>query len=219
MITRGPRKSYKTKKLTVYRAPVAFPRVKISRHKYVEAFTLPAGSSAGVLNSYSFNANDIYDPNASGTGHQPMYHDQMALFYQYYTVIASFIKVTFDQQNVSQNNYGIILSQDSSLNVDPTVILEQYGGTKPLISSQRNSPLSLRKSFDAKRIFKSTFKSLMGDDAQRVTVGGSPGTKIKYFFTVWAGPMDPTVTMASHKCQVEISYVVAWREPKDATPS
>lgn len=196
-----------------------FPRTRLVRHRYVENITFPAAAGAGFPTSYVFAANGIYDPNVTGVGHQPLYHDEMAALYQYYTVVGSRIKVTFSQNPVDQQNYGIILSQDSSLASNPTLLKEEYGSSVALIPSQRNMPFVQTKNFSAKKIFKTNMAGLLSDDTQRVQTGTNPGTKALYYFVIWRGPIDGGVTLATSIAQVEMSFIVLWREPKDAVQS
>lgn len=59
------------------------PQRTILKMKYADNFELNAGNAY----SYQFNLNSIFDPNRTGTGHQPYGHDQMALLYNRYRVI------------------------------------------------------------------------------------------------------------------------------------
>jgi len=64
------------------------------------AFT-PNSATSGFV----FSANSLYDPEVSSTGHQPMGFDQIMIFYQYYTVIRSTIKVILRQYVAGDGNY------------------------------------------------------------------------------------------------------------------
>ncbi len=44
-------------------------------------------STSGVVVTQVFSLNGMYDPDVTGTGHQPMGFDQMMAFYEHYTVI------------------------------------------------------------------------------------------------------------------------------------
>lgn len=53
-------------------------------------------TSAGVgFTTYSFRANSLFDPDYTGTGHQPYRYDQLATIYQKYRVVSSKITVNF----------------------------------------------------------------------------------------------------------------------------
>jgi len=52
-------------------------------------------STSGAVGSYVFSANGLFDPNITGTGHQPAGFDQMMVSYEHYTVVRSRIMVTF----------------------------------------------------------------------------------------------------------------------------
>lgn len=76
--------SRKSKTTNVNRALKPFASRYITKMKYSEAFAL----SAGVAWSQVMNLNSIYDPNATGTGHQPYGHDQLLPIYNRYRVIS-----------------------------------------------------------------------------------------------------------------------------------
>lgn len=55
--------------------------------RYVESFSTTM--SLGVGGKYQFSCNGMFDPNITGTGHQPMYFDQLMAIYDHYTVLRS----------------------------------------------------------------------------------------------------------------------------------
>lgn len=52
-------------------------------------------STSGVVSSYVFRANDCFDPDLTGSGHQPMGFDQMMAFYNHFCVTHARITVRF----------------------------------------------------------------------------------------------------------------------------
>lgn len=54
-----------------------FPSLRLARTRYTDTFTL-IESAVGVGAYSVFAPNSLYDPNTSGTGHQPMFYDQLA---------------------------------------------------------------------------------------------------------------------------------------------
>lgn len=51
-------------------------------------------STAGALATHIFSGNSCFDPDVSGTGHQPYFFDQWAQFYADYTTLGSRIKIS-----------------------------------------------------------------------------------------------------------------------------
>jgi len=72
------------RKVKVLSALNPIPGRQIVKMKYAEAFV------TNVSNAYNYalNLNSIYDPNRTGTGHQPYGHDQLATLYNRYRVIS-----------------------------------------------------------------------------------------------------------------------------------
>lgn len=72
-----------------------FPRTWKRTFNYVERITMDGGV-AGAANTYYFSCNGMYDPNRTGTGHQPMGFDQLfSEAYDHFVVIGSKIQATF----------------------------------------------------------------------------------------------------------------------------
>ena len=75
------------------RAIPLFPVRKRCMLRYADYFALT--STAGAVASYVFSCNGLYDPNITGTGHQPAGFDQMMLSYEHYVVTRARIGCTF----------------------------------------------------------------------------------------------------------------------------
>lgn len=74
--------------------------------KYCESVALT--SSSGILTTYVFRANGLYDPDYTSTGHQPYYFDQYALLYWKYCVHACHLKVTVVNDVAHPGGYTVI---------------------------------------------------------------------------------------------------------------
>lgn len=85
---------------------------------------------AGAASQYVFSANGVYDPNITGTGHQPLGFDQLMPLYDHATVIGS--KITITAEN-TDTTYAQILSlhmQDNTTTVTNQEILIENGSCK-----------------------------------------------------------------------------------------
>jgi len=82
---RMKRKVFKKRStVNINQALTPVPQRYITKMKYAESFQLNLANSY----SYAWNLNSIFDPNRTGIGHQPYGHDQYALLYNRYRVIA-----------------------------------------------------------------------------------------------------------------------------------
>lgn len=100
---------YRRRRMGLYRRlrmPMGmFPSVKNVNLRYVEEFTLNPGNASTA--AYVFRVNNLYDPNYTGTGHQPMFFDTYAAIYQSYKVkMASITFIAIDNHitNTAVNN-------------------------------------------------------------------------------------------------------------------
>ncbi len=230
MPTRNKRKTSRTTRRTnitrTGRNPTAplyntMPWLGLTRHvvhRYNDSCTLDPAISTPA--SYVFKANDVYDPNFTSTGHQPLAYDQLAAMYNKYCVVSSEIRVTFCPKTTTdtvQNIGGIVLSSTSSLGGTSLYeILEQ-----PLnrYIAFRNSatyggPKSITHSCNVARF--TGIRNVLTSPGFNTTIGSSPSDPIYYI--LWLSAEDETNT-AAIDCQVELVYHVVWSRPKYVTGS
>lgn len=99
------------------------PQRFITRMKYAETY---APGNASGQSPWRLNLNSIFDPNRTGTGHQPYSHDTMASLYNRYRVIACNYLVT------------VYSSQGATLQVAALPANEEFAATS--ISDYRENP-------------------------------------------------------------------------------
>lgn len=58
------------------------------RLTYADNYRADIGQAGNSANTQIFRTNGIFDPDFSGTGHQPLFRDMWASMYDYYTVLA-----------------------------------------------------------------------------------------------------------------------------------
>lgn len=131
-----------------------FPASKIIKLKYVETFALDVAST-GTSQSYVFRAADIYDPNYSGTGHQPLAHDTWAAIYQSYDVIKSTCKFTYTNRAPTGGVEGQFVvwaktHPNVSYSTSTDTVLEQPGLKKRMLLSSQSNSQSLTISYRKK---------------------------------------------------------------------
>lgn len=84
-----------TTSVSLYRSPVSpIPQRKVVTLRYAES-NVSLDPAAGIPADYFFRANDLYDPNYTGAGHQPLGFDQWMALYTKFSVLNSKITVKF----------------------------------------------------------------------------------------------------------------------------
>lgn len=80
------------------------------------------GTPGGLptANKYRFRLNSIYDPDVTGTGHQPYQMDQLTAIYTKYLVKACYVDITFSNPSVAGLWVGWSFHPDTTNNDDPT---------------------------------------------------------------------------------------------------
>ena len=91
--------------------------------KYYEA-GINVTATTGLAGNHFFSANGCFDPNVTGTGHQPMGFDQMMLFYEQYTVVRSKISIGMLSGGAVAPRSGVYLSPDTTSITDPNRLME-----------------------------------------------------------------------------------------------
>lgn len=197
-----------------------FPNTKLVRHKYCDTITIPAGGAIGAASVYQFVANNIYDPDYTGVGHQPLFHDEMAAQYKYYTVLTSSIKVTFAGTNAQEANFLLWVDDDLFVPTNPNDAMEQHASTFSLNRlDRRSNTLQLRASLDVARWNKTSRAGLLADDMHKTSRNSSPDAASRKYYQIYVAPLSSSVTLSAIPCKVELFYTVLWREPVDHTGS
>lgn len=87
----GYRRRRYTRKRPRLRGRTGFPTQLYTKLKYTQTVTLNGAS--GTISGNVFSGNSLFDPDASGIGHQPYFYDQLTGVYNSYIVYASKIEI------------------------------------------------------------------------------------------------------------------------------
>lgn len=194
----------------------AFPNSYTAKLRYVEEVSLnPA--AAGIV-SYVFRANDCFDPNLTGVGHQPKGFDELMSRYDHFSVIGSKIVVKYMPNTPQAGNtsyMGVYLSDNGTRvtgHANVSDLLESRGAGRYITVG--DSAFSGRKNkvyntFSAKKFFRK--KEIIGDSLYRGDVATSP-TEQAYFeiYSASVGGVDSSAI----NLLVVIDYLVVFTERK-----
>lgn len=162
--------------------------------KYVDQYGMDA--AAGTLSTQIMAATGLYDPDITGTGHQPLGFDQwLGLFYNHYTVEEAFLKATFFTQDASITGLACCLVGLTDDNAVPTTLnaaLEQPTYTMhPLGSLGSSNAVVIEKYVDVAKFFGLSRSALLADPTHRGTNAANPTDNV--FFHIAVGGTNTTV--------------------------
>jgi hypothetical protein len=189
---------------------------------YVENGLVATSGAGGIAGSYFFSANGMFDPNITGTGHQPLGFDQMMLMYNHYTVFASKISVrgiNGSAANVA-GGFGVYLSPDTTNITTISQIMENglITWTTLLPISVYGSHVTLNLDCDVSSFYgrDKNSKELMEDANLFGTAAANPNDQV-YFGLVCFDAVGGNVI--SVDIIVEIVYECFFWEPRKLTQS
>ena len=192
--------------------------------RYVDVITIDPGAAATA--SHVFRANSLFDPDATGTGHQPLMFDEYAELYGEYRVLSSKITITpmvDDSSNILPVFYGVFGDKDATLTYTlATAIIEDsrnksswgiFGGAAMVTNPNLKRMMTRRTSFNAKR-------NLSPDAAGKShAIGVSPSTgPDTWNYQIWAGSVNGNNGGAT-QFLVEIDYIAEFTDPTVVTQS
>ena len=181
-----------------------FPNSIITQLRYCDLVALTSTSGGTV--SQIYRANGTFDPDYTGSGHQPMWRDNYANIYDFYTVLGSKITVTFHSRNATFGAVvGIIGSDSSSISSTITTLMEENNSVHTLLGSANTQPETLSLTFSPLEHLGSNVKD---ENASMTAVGADPSAgEGTFYFGLYAATEDlgTTVTVTA---KVEIEYTV-----------
>lgn len=190
---------------------IGLPPKQIVKHKYVEGGTLSCTS--GVVAKQVFLMNSMYDPNQTGSGHQPILFDNMSLLYNHFTVLRAYMRVTFTpgQGQTVPMYVGIFPDDDGTVSItDPNTLLEQPGAKNVCMLAKGDTAASkiLTFRYNARQQFGG---GVLANNALQGTASSNPSETSAA--VLYAVPIDGTSTVACF-WNVEIWYTACWVELK-----
>lgn len=203
-----------------------FPANKIVRLRYAERIPMsPTGPA--TFTWHNMRANSVFDPNQTGSGHQPMGFDQWAGFYNHYVVVGSKITVKWiSEAPLSSETNAMIVGV--KLTDDTTPILSggqawdnisERGFSKRIMimNDQNVKPVTTIAKFSPKKFFNI---ANVKDNVLRIGAPVTSNPTEEAIFQLWFCSANDTVVSAYIiQAFVTIDYLVLFSEPKDIAQS
>lgn len=187
-------------------------RVKLFYYDYGHELT----STAAAVSRYRFRANDCFDPDQSGTGHQPLGFDEMTKYYDQFTVIKSKITVRYVAESASVPMVvGVKLNDDTTNETNTSDIIENGLNRSEILVGTGGGPAQVKKivlGCDVAKYFgRPAGKGIINDPNLFGTSAASPVEEAYYQLFVYAAVNTTTVTCGF---DVLLEYDVVFWEPK-----
>jgi len=202
------------------RPPVFASTVRQKGQLYYESALGLTAPTSGNAVTYFFSANGMFDPNITGTGHQPIGFDQMMLSFEQATVIRSNIEVTFNIGPGLTVQCGVAIFPDASGLTDPKQLVEN-GLIRfiPITSGSstfqnQHARTKVRLFCDIGKYFgRPTPQSMLNDDNLYTTAAANPVEQVYFGVVAWQiSPDGSTTTLIGFDAL--ISYDVIYWEPR-----
>lgn len=239
------RSKAKNRVVNVPRNKLAFPQSISTKLRYVEKIDMGSLSTQDVSIN-QFIANGAYDPNFTGTGHQPRGFDQFCGdngAYETYTVTGSKLSVNFVYDGYQGPSSVAIAGQmlqpgstdaAESVNAASAVICGVHKGMTALDSGTAESQMEKERTQwkimtpETNAVTLSTnlaVKDFFGINGSPVGQDGYTGSKSanptnKCYYMVWVGRVNPyNVAICRVQAYVTIEFDVTFSEPKNLEQS
>lgn len=148
-----------------------------------------------------------------------MYRDELATQYDKYTVVASWIKITFvpDLSNAVPFIANLAVDDTASWETNHATVLETRHNSRVINLATLVRPVTMTARFDHARLLKTTRKALLSDDLVKTAAGSDPSAKAAWFYCLGIHPIDVSVALGAFQMIVEMGFTTIWRDKK--TPS
>lgn len=211
-----PYRRRRRRRPSIMATPSGVHTTRIVKMRY--ASTTNVTSTSGVIGSKVFRANSIFDPDYTGTGHQPMGHDTWESLYNHYVVLGSKISVRLmptSTSNTAPGIAGIYLTDSTSVPYTvPSSFLEAKKGTYTHISPGINRLPVVKSFFSAKKYFNVTD---VKDNLRSIGAAFGANPTESANFVIWYATLDASTQAMS--LVITVDYILAVSEPKDLTQS
>jgi len=199
----------------LYQTPL-FPPSTVRRGQLYYEYQLVMGTTLGVPTSYVFSANGAFDPNITGTGHQPMGFDQMMSLYDQYCVMSSSIQVTFAGLSTSVARVALMLYDQPVASTDPSRLVENGLAKMGVLATSaavnaHYSVCTLNLHCDVGKYFGVPFSELKVNPSFIGTAAANPTEQVYFIVDLWGGFSATTMTLVF---DVLLSYDIYYYEPR-----
>jgi len=200
---------------TVNRSLQPFANRYICKLKYA---TTISTNTVGNVGQYVMNLNSLWDPDRTGTGHQPYGFDNLANLYNRYRVIATGWRV--QQPSFSTSSSIItagISSNDPNISWADTGVMLENPRTKYITQNGGAPAETLRGKIYLPKLVGRSKTQYMADDQYQATVLASPLEFMGLYLQTFSGSTG--LPLGGVALQVVLEYTVEFFDSKHVVQS
>lgn len=213
---RGRRATTKRSKQIAQRIPRSLTTFKRSgfpeRIRATLRYADIVSPTSAALGNYVFASNGCYDPDITGTGHQPLYFDQYMAVYDHYLVVRSALRVTALPITGTPYVLTVMPNDDNGSTSVYSSEMESPGAANRIVTDTKG-PEMVQITYKPEGAFTDL---IAANPNMRGTVSTNPTEQ--QCFIVRTGSVDLTTAIAP-KLMIEILYDVVFFELKTVTGS
>lgn len=185
-----------------------FGQSHTSNFRYVQQISISPGVTASA---HSFRINSMYDPDFTGTGHQPLFRDVMSGIYARYRVNSVKYKITCMQGNANQLLVGVFATQDTGYNpnLDQFQNIIEKRNTDWRFQNVNTPPVVLKGRLTCAKVAGVTRQAYKDERSYSGAVGADPALPL--FLTIFCQELlsgSPGVQF-----MVELEFNTTYYEP------
>jgi len=181
-----------------------WPLKKTCQLVYSDQINVSINTGRGL---WTFTANGLYDPDITGTGHQPLYFDQLMELYNHYTVTSSRIEIRPFGLGSTGLLGALYIDDDTTQTTPAETAAERPGAVSQLWTTNATGSMILAKNWSAFQIFGPNVEN---NALFRGNSSANP-TEQSYFALSFLDPALGTFTQSFH---VQITYTAVFSEQK-----
>jgi len=174
--------------------------------------------AGGAVGGYNFSVNGLFEPNITGTGHQPLGFDELMSMYFHYAVTGAHIYIDCTNTDATYSMFcGVRLSSTPSVAFNVETIIEQ-GLTSVAYLNVAGSGAASSGAIDigcsvAKFLNR---KDVLDDQDLRGDAASNPLEQV--YFQLFVAPDEPFLGTIV-RCNIRIEYHVTFLEPRSLISS
>jgi hypothetical protein len=180
------------------------PRTKTTL-KYATVLDFTVASLVGT--QHIFRLNSIFDPDATGVGHQPYGHDTLALMYARYRVVRAAWHIEFHPSN-DRLSVGVIPVNGTLATVVSNVTTFEQAAETPYaqikaLSFDGGVPAKFNGEISLNELLGQSPSAYLSDDRYQAVFGASPAEVVNLYLILY----NPTSGSVTTSCNIQL-----WQE-------